>query len=156
MGLPLLGGLGAGMAIAVLAPAACAHPDHAEIETSSGGGDAPCVLESAASTGDEAIAGTWQWRMAPGVATEIDVDLGTGGFMAATFESPGAPLQWDIHSHEGDDVIVHDGGEDVSGFADFVAPAPGIYSFYFRNPGPSDATLCVELQLAGEAALHPR
>jgi hypothetical protein len=150
-----LGGLGVGMAIAVLAPA-CAQPDHPEIATSSGGDDAPCVVEGSASTGDDAIAGTWEWRMAPGAAAEIDVDLGADGFMAASFESPGAPLQWDIHSHAGDEVIVHDSGEDVSGFADLVAPAPGIYSFYWRNPGPSDATLCVELQLSGEAALHPR
>lgn len=145
-----------GMAITVLAPAACAQPDHPEIETSSGGGEAPCVVEASASTGADAIAGTWEWRMAPGVATELDIDLGADGWMGATFESPGAPLQWDIHSHAGDEVIVHDSGEDVSGFADLVAPAPGIYSFYWRNPGPSDATLCVELQLSGEATLHPR
>jgi hypothetical protein len=133
---------------------ACAHPDHPELQTSSGGEAQPCMVDLATG-GAEAQAATYEWRMVPGVAAELDVDLGADGWMGAAFHSSGVALDWDIHTHEGDDVVVLDSGHDVSGFAELTAPHPGLYSFFWRNPGPADATLCVELSLTGDAALHP-
>lgn len=135
----------------------CEHPHHEGPVTSTGGGEPACQVElEGGGSGDViAIDATYVWTMVPGVAAEIDVDLGTNGWMGAAFEAPGTPLDWDIHSHERGEVVVHASGRDVAGLAELTAPAPGLYSFYWRNPGPSDATLCVEVMLEGDASLHP-
>lgn len=150
------------LAVAALAVVACEHPEHPHPETSSGGGEQPCMVaaESESSGVAESSAmgdavGTYLWHMVPGVGVEIDIDLGTDGWMGAAFEAPGTPLDWDIHSHEGDEVIIHDSGYSVAAFAQLTSPGPGIYSFYWRNTGTSDASLCVELSLSGEAGIHP-
>ena len=143
------------LAIGALLAVACTHDrDHEGPVTSTGGEGMPCAIEDA-STGSEALDGVFEWTLAPGVVAEINVDLGDDGFMHADFDAAGIALDWDIHTHDGEQVVVLDSGKGVAGAAELHAPAAGLYSFYWRNGGSIDATLCVELTLDGTAALHP-
>jgi hypothetical protein len=134
----------------------CEHPPHAGPVTSTGGGEPACEVgrEGATSGAAMEIDATYAWTMVPGVAVEIDVDLGANGSMAAAFEAPGTPLDWDIHGHERGGVVVYASGRDIAEVVQLTAPAPGLFSFHWRNPGPADATLCVEVMLEGDASLH--
>lgn len=84
---------------------------------------------------------------------EINLELGAGDTMAATFSTDGAPLQWNVHSHEGSDAIIHARGEGASGELRHDAAKTGMYSFLWHNEQRAPVRLTVELT-SGSASVH--
>lgn len=52
--------------------------------------------------------------IAPGDMAEINLALEAGETMEATFSTDGGTLKWNVHSHEGNEVIIHSEGQDAS------------------------------------------
>lgn len=84
---------------------------------------------------------------------EINLALQDGDAMAATFSSDGAPMKWNVHSHEGREAIIHAQGEDASGELRHAAAKGGMYSFLWLNEGRASVRLTVELT-SGAGKVH--
>lgn len=89
------------------------------------------------------------WTIEPGRIAEVNLALAAGATMAATFSTDGAPLSWNVHSHEGDDAIIHAEGKDASGELRHVVTKGGMVSFLWINDGPAPVRLTVELTRGG-------
>jgi hypothetical protein len=124
------------------------HEGHGYVEA-----DGPCELSASAPTpADTEVQGTRRFVLPAGAFGEVDLDMEPGARVVATFEAVGAPVEWNVHSHDADGtVVIHDDGLELSGTIDFVAVEPDVYSLLWSGEGPVDATLCVGLFTAGEA-----
>jgi hypothetical protein len=123
-------------------------------------GDATCG-EDKAKTGDgdpgsdPASAGAWSrtWTIAPGDMAEINLELAAGDAMTARFSTDGSTLKWNVHSHEGNEAIIHAQGSDASGEPRHVAAKGGMYSFLWKNEGTKPVQLTVALE-EGAGKVH--
>ena len=79
-------------------------------------------------------------RIAPGAIVEWCVDLAKGQRARYRFEAD-APLDFNIHAHEGDKVIypVKRTGQRRAGPAQFVAPSTTEWCWMWTNEGKKDA-----------------
>jgi hypothetical protein len=93
------------------------------------------------------------WTIVPGDMAEINLALEDGDTMAATFSTDGAPLKWNVHSHEGREAIVHAQGEGASGELRHGVAKGGMYSFLWLNEGRASVRLTVELE-SGASKVH--
>ena len=115
-------------------------------------GDATCGEDKAS----DPAAAEWTrtWTIAPGDMAEINLELAAGATMAAKFSSDGDALKWNVHSHEGDNAIIHAQGGDANGEPRHTAAKAGMYSFLWKNDGKKPVQLTVELELGGSARVH--
>lgn len=115
----------------------------------------PSTAATDTSTADAKWARTW--TIAPGDMAEINLELDDGDTMAAIFSTDGAPLKWNVHSHEGREAIIYAQGEDASGELRHDVAKGGMYSFLWLNEGPAPVRLTVELgRGAGQVhSTHP-
>lgn len=116
-------------------------------------GDATCGEDEAKADGgdpgtDPASTGAWSrtWTIAPGDMAEINLELAAGEAMTARFSTEGGPLKWNVHSHEGDEAVIHAHGSAASGEPRHVAAKAGMYSFLWRNDGAKPVQLTVMLE----------
>lgn len=130
-------------------------------------GDATCgaakaEAEKAKQSAEEANEGTtdaaappqrFEWTVAPGKFAEINVELGDGAKMSASFESD-APVGWNVHSHPGDKPTIHAEGKDAKGAPAFTAEKGGLYSYLWVNKGKQAVKLVVELTIEGTGRVH--
>lgn len=120
----------------------------------------PQATEVPAASTTPAPADPWmrRWVVAPGDMAEINVELAAGDTMAATFSTDGAALAWNVHSHRGDEAIIHDEGSDAAGTLRHTANEAGMVSFLWMNRGTTPVALRIELVLGGTARVdstHP-
>lgn len=81
-------------------------------------------------------------RIGPGKSHEVDVTLRQGERLTWSFEArPPVPIRWDIHSHSGDQVVVHARGENATASGAFTAPHDGVYSLLMENSNPTEVEL---------------
>lgn len=123
-------------------------------------GDDHARADAAASDADGALApatvtAEWSrtWTIAPGGMAEINLELEAGDTMAATFSTDGAPLQWNVHSHERGAALVHARGEDASGELRHDVHEAGMYSFLWWSEQQAPVRLTVVLT-HGAAKIH--
>lgn len=123
-------------------------------------GDATCGEGKAKADGgdpgsDPASTGAWSrtWTIAPGGMAEINLELAAGEAMTATFSTEGAPLKWNVHSHEGNEAVIHAQGSAASGEPRHVAAKAGMYSFLWMNDGAKPVRLTVMLE-EGASKVH--
>jgi hypothetical protein len=123
-------------------------------------GDATCGEDKATAgdgdpDSDPATGGAWSrtWTIAPGDMAEINLELGAGDAMTARFSTDGGTLKWNVHSHEGNEAIIHAQGNDASGGPRHVAAKAGMYSFLWKNEGTKPIQLEVALE-EGASKVH--
>jgi hypothetical protein len=124
-------------------------------------GAAKAEAEKAEQAAKEAGAGNdaaaqperFEWTVAPGKFAEINVELGDGAKMSASFESDAA-MSWNVHSHPGDKPTIHQEGKDAKGALAFTAENGGLYSYLWVNKGKQAAKLVVELRIDGTGRVH--
>jgi len=121
-------------------------------------GDGSCgaaKAEAARGPGEEAAGEPrrFAWTIAPGEFAEINVELGDGATMSASFESD-APVSWNVHSHPGDTPKIHAEGNDAKGVPAFAAEKGGLYSYLWMNKGKGAVELVVELRIEGTGRVH--
>ena len=95
----------------------------------------------------------FEWTVAPGKFAEINVELGDGAKMSASFESD-APVGWNVHSHPGNEPTIHAEGKDAKGAPAFTAEKGGLYSYLWVNKGKQAVKLVVELTIEGTGRVH--
>jgi hypothetical protein len=99
----------------------------------------------AASAGERP--GAQRVRIEPGKFFESNLQLREGEQLRWSFSAqPAEPVSWDIHSHPGNQVVVHDSGDAPAANGTFTAPSAGVYSLLLQNsnPDPLDVTYTVE------------
>ncbi len=78
--------------------------------------------------------------VAPGSFAEFNTQLAAGAVLSWSWTAD-APMDWDLHSHAGRDVTIHEQGTDQSGKGDFTPDADGTYSLYWHNTASQAITL---------------
>jgi hypothetical protein len=124
-------------------------------------GDASCCQDqtdtrTADAKRDASTSAAWSrtWTVAPGEMAEINLELAAGDTMAARFSTDGGVLSWNVHSHEGNEAIIHAKGDAASGRPEHTAAKPGMYSFLWHNSSRTPVRLTVTLELGGAAKVH--
>ncbi|MCY0986967.1 hypothetical protein OV203_07530 [Nannocystis sp. ILAH1] len=92
--------------------------------------------------------------LAPGKFAEINLDMGEGSSTEVTFEATGGPLEWNVHSHDGDNVVIHAEGAGTDGKVRFAAPRAGLYSYLWKNAGAAPVRLTTRLAATGQVRVH--
>ena len=83
--------------------------------------------------------GIHQWTRAD--VAEANLLMDAGAVATACFRATG-PVRWDVHGHDGPDVIVFERGEAQSAEITFRAPTDGLYSFgWSRIAGPTGVSV---------------
>jgi hypothetical protein len=118
-------------------------------------GDGSCgqdeAAEPASPTADEPR--HFEWTIAPGKFAEINVELGEGAEMSASFQSD-AVLSWNVHSHVGNEATIHAKGSDAEGAPAFAAETSGLYSFLWVNETVQPVKVTVDLRISGTGRVH--
>ena len=94
----------------------------------------------------------------PGKFAEINLEMAAGSATDVTFEAAGGPLEWNVHSHDGDKVAIHAEGSAVDGKVRFAAPRAGLYSYLWKNSGSTSVRLTARLAAEGTVrvqSIHP-
>jgi hypothetical protein len=94
------------------------------------------------------------FTVAPGAFAEANLLMNAGDTATAAFTADGGALAWDVHSHHGDDVTIHEEGLGGTGAIDFTAPETGGFSYLWKNHNDAPVTLVITLTLRGGTRLH--
>lgn len=92
--------------------------------------------------------------LAPGAFAEANLELPAGATVRARFDAGSVPLHWDVHSHPGSEVVIHDQGQATSGTIEFTPAEAGPYSLLWENRAAASTTLSVTLELPPGASVH--
>jgi hypothetical protein len=92
--------------------------------------------------------------IAAGEYAEANLLMGAGDTATAAFTTAGGAVTWDVHSHHGNDVVIHDQGVTTADSVDFTAPARGGFSYLWQNLNENAIDLEVTLTLRGDTSLH--
>jgi len=92
--------------------------------------------------------------LAPGEFAEVNLEMAAGAATDAAFRATGGALEWNVHSHDGDQVATHAEGTGADGTVRFMAPRAGGYSYLWKNSGSAPVRLTV--RLASQGAVHVR
>jgi hypothetical protein len=92
--------------------------------------------------------------VAPGKFAEINLEMAEGSTAVITFQAAGGPLEWNVHSHEGDKAVVHAEGTGEAGELRFAAPRSGPFSYLWKNPGSAPVRLTARLASEGSVRVH--
>ena len=79
--------------------------------------------------------------------------VGPGGAARAHFEADG-DVQWDMHTHAGQDIRVLSQGIGRAGDIPFDSPAGGLYSFAWYNRASAPIAVDVQITVTGDVAFH--
>lgn len=90
----------------------------------------------------------------PGKFAEINLEIGEGGTTEVTYAGAGGPLEWNIHSHDGDNVVIHSEGTGTEGTLKFAAPRAGLYSYLWKNAGSAPVRLTTRFTSNGTVRIH--
>lgn len=90
----------------------------------------------------------------PGKFAEINLNMGEGSSLEVDFRAEGGPLEWNVHSHEGDKVAIHAEGAATEGTVRFAAPRAGLFSVLWKNAGSSPVRLTARFTSRGTLRLH--
>ncbi|MDC0675414.1 hypothetical protein [Nannocystis radixulma] len=90
----------------------------------------------------------------PGKFAEINLKMAEGTSTEVTFTATGGPLEWNVHSHEGDTVVIHSQGTGTDGKVRFVAPRAGLYSYLWTNASAAPIRLTADLKANGQVRVH--
>lgn len=94
----------------------------------------------------------------PGKFAEINLEMAAGATTDVAFQATGGPLEWNVHSHDGDKVAIHAEGTGADGKLRFVAPRAGPYSYLWKNSGRTTVRLTARLASQGAVrvqSIHP-
>lgn len=90
----------------------------------------------------------------PGKFAEINLEMGEGAAIEVHYDGAGGSLEWNVHSHKGDEVVVHNEGTGTEGSVKFAAPHPGLYSYLWKNVGSTPVRLTTRLTPSGSVRIH--
>lgn len=93
-------------------------------------------------------------RLGPGEFAEINLEMGAGASTDVAFQAEGGPLEWNVHSHDGDKVEIHAEGVGATGDVRFTAPGAGPFSYMWKNAGGAPVQLTVRLSADGPVRVH--
>ena len=96
--------------------------------------------------------------LAAGEFAEINVEMGGSSAADVALQATGGPLEWNVHSHDGDKVLIHAEGKGSEGTLHFAAPAAGPYSYLWKNSGTAPVRLTARLTAHGAIrvqSVHP-
>lgn len=65
-----------------------------------------------------------------------------------------APLAWNVHSHPGGEVVIHDEGTAAEATVPFTPPSAGTYSYRWENKGAAAVELTIRLRLPEQGHIH--
>jgi hypothetical protein len=94
----------------------------------------------------------WRVEVGAGQGVELNYELAQGARLEGAFSGDGA-LGWDVHSHAGEAVTIHQRGDGQQGTFVFTAPAAGGYSVQWTNAGAGPVSLLLQVRLQGEGKL---
>lgn len=121
-------------------------------------GDGACGAESRPSAGEASKPVPQDVFTAiviePGKFAEINLEMAKGAAVTVEFISSGAPVAWNVHSHVGDQAVIHAEGSSASDTIRFVAERDGAFSYLWQNKGTGPMTLDVKLRAEGPVRLH--
>lgn len=121
------------LALGALGVAACSQPPSSTVDAGEGDFDR-------------------QFGIAPAGFVEVNVNMDVGDTMTATYETDGAALRWDVHSHPSE-VVIHDEGVASSGVIAFTAPEYAQFSVLWENLGAAPIVLSVTVEVTGTAEI---
>lgn len=90
----------------------------------------------------------------PGKFAEINLEMAAGSATDVTFQAAGGPLEWNVHTHDGDKVAIHAEGTAADGKVRFAAPRAGLYSYLWKNSGSTPVRLTARLATQGTVRVH--
>lgn len=90
----------------------------------------------------------------PGKFAEINFDMSVGSATDVTFHAAGGPVEWNVHSHDGDKVAIHAEGTGADGQVRFAAPGAGLFSYLWKNTGSTPVRLTARLSSQGAVRVH--
>ncbi|MFN7132698.1 MAG: hypothetical protein ACK4N5_11495 [Myxococcales bacterium] len=90
------------------------------------------------------------WSLAPGVTAEVNLLMDPDTSAEARFQASGV-LAWDVHRHEGREVIVEQQGASDAGTLVLSTATGGKLSFAWRNGSAEPITL--EVRVSGQGHL---
>lgn len=120
-------------------------------------GDGACGAESApAPSGDTHVSKDIFTALViePGEFAEMNLQMLDGAAVTVEFAGTGAPIGWNVHSHAGEQTIVHAEGGTAADTVRFVADHDGVFSYLWQNKGRAPLTLDVKLRAEGAVTLH--
>jgi len=95
------------------------------------------------------------WTIAPGQSAKVNLDMPAGSEAMADYQTDGASIDWNVHSHPGKDEVVADEGDGPTGSLAFKPPEAGAYSLLFQNKkGKKPVQVTVKLKLSGGARIE--
>jgi len=86
--------------------------------------------------------------VAPTKFAELNLDLPAGSRVTAAFTASAA-VAWNVHSHPGDRVVIHQEGVDATGTIDVAPASGGAYSLLWENKGTAPVELDLHVELSG-------
>jgi hypothetical protein len=137
----------------------CLHSEgccggHTEGDGSCGAAKAEAEAAKQATDAEAAVGPQrFEWTIEPGKFAEINVELGDGAKMSASFAADAA-VSWNVHSHPGDEPLIHAEGRDAKGVPVFAAEKGGLYSVLWVNKGKQAVKLTVDLEIEGTGRVH--
>jgi hypothetical protein len=90
----------------------------------------------------------------PGKIAEINLEMSKGAIAEIEFVGVGGPLEWNVHSHDGDNVVIHAEGTGADGKVKFAAPRAGGFSYLWKNAGATVVRLTTRLSSTGTVRVH--
>lgn len=121
-------------------------------------GDGACGAGPRASASDESKPAPQDIFTAvviePGKFAEINLEMTKGAAVTVEFMSTGAPVVWNVHSHVGEQAVIHAEGSSASDAVRFVAERDGAFSYMWQNKGTGPMRLDVKLRADGSVKLH--
>ena len=82
-----------------------------------------------------------------GTFVEADFDATTGDVIEADYDTGGVALNWNVHTHRGDQEERYTSGTSDAHVIEFTAPESLRYSFYWENLTETDAIMLVTLRI---------
>ncbi len=92
--------------------------------------------------------------VAPGKFAEINLEMGESSTALISFRSEGGAVEWNVHSHDGDKLVIHAEGAGETGELRFAAPRAGPFSYLWKNTGVATVRLTAHLSAEGSVHVH--
>ena len=98
------------------------------------------IAKKGPATSDKPLSISRTETIAPGKHVEVNLSFPAAVPAKATFNASGV-VGWNVHSHPSGGMVEHQKGESSAGSIEFQPPAPGVYSFMWKNAGTAPVTL---------------
>lgn len=124
-------------------------------------GDGACGAASDTAKSDAVTPGSAPLNdivLAAGEFAEINFEMGGNSAIDVVFQAAGGPVEWNVHSHNGDKVVIHAEGKGAEGTVHFAAPGGGHYSYLWKNSSTLPVRLTARLTAQGVVrvqSVHP-